>query len=84
MSRRITVTLDEPLERALRQAPKRLRLSRSASDAERLRAYARRGYEAALDEERLETYRRWADEPEMGVFAEAAFRAAAEDEVFKD
>jgi hypothetical protein len=84
MARRITVTLDEPLELALRQAPRRLRLPRSASDSERLRAYARRGYEAVLDDERLETYRRWADDPEIGVFSEAAFGAAAEDDIFKD
>jgi hypothetical protein len=43
------------------------------SDAERLRAYARLGYlhtlEAELDEERLATYRVWADDPEIAEFA---------------
>ena len=86
--RRITVSLDDALEEALAQAPRRLGLESDASDAERLRAYARLGYlhtlEAELDEERLATYRVWADDPEIAEFARAATRRAAERRVFED
>ena len=84
MARRITVTLDAGLEKALREAPRRLGLSRSASDSERLREYVRRGYASALDAERLETYRRWADDPEIPAFAEAATGLAAKHRLFAD
>jgi hypothetical protein len=77
MARRVTVTLDPALEKALREAPRRLGVSRSASLSERLREYARRGYEAALDVERLETYQRWAGDQEIGEFARASSRRAA-------
>jgi hypothetical protein len=74
--RRITVSLDEPLEDALREAPRRLGLQGDAPDAERLRAYARLGYlhtlELELDEERLATYRVWADDPELAEFGRVA------------
>ena len=86
--RRITVSLDGPLENALAEAPHRLGIDEDAPDAERLRAYARRGYidslEAELDEERLATYRRWADEPEVGRVARAASRRAARRGLFGD
>jgi hypothetical protein len=84
MARRITVTLDEPLEQALSQAAARLRLSETASESERLRALARKGYEALLDEERLATYRQWADDPELVDFADGAVRVAAADRLFSD
>lgn len=78
--RRITVSLDEALEDALEEAPRRLGLEKDAPDAERLRAYARLGYlhtlEAALDEERLATYRVWADDPEIAEFGRVAARLA--------
>jgi hypothetical protein len=78
--KRLTITIDEELEQAMSEAPKRLGLERSASASERLRALARRGYEAELeserDEERLATYRRWADDPEMGFFPRAALKAS--------
>jgi len=81
MMRRITVTLDEALEQAIAEAPERLGVEADASDAERLRAYARLGYEQTLeeqlDEARLATYRAWAGEPEMGDTARAASRRAA-------
>jgi len=74
--RRITVSLDEALEEALTEAPRRLGLEKHAPDAERLRAYARLGYlhtlEAELDEERLATYRVWADDPEIADFGRVA------------
>lgn len=74
--------MDRVLERALREAPERLGLPRSASESERLRAWARLGYQRSLEEEhdreRLETYREWADDPEMGIVAAAAFRRAVE------
>ncbi len=74
--RRITVTLDGALEDALDEAPRRLGLDKDAPDAERLRAYARLGYlhtlEAELDEERLATYRVWADDPEIAEFGRVA------------
>jgi hypothetical protein len=84
MARRVTVTLDPALERALREAPRRLGIPRSASVSERLREYVRRGYEAALDAERLETYRRWADARDIPEFAEATTRVAAKHGLFKD
>ena len=81
MTRRITVSLDNLLERALEEAPGRLGIDEDAADAEKLRAYARIGYEHTLedelDEARLATYRAWADEPEMGAVARAASRRGA-------
>ena len=81
MMRRITVTLDEALEQAIAEAPERLGVEPDASDAEKLRAYARLGYEQTLEDEldkaRLATYRAWAAEPESGVVARAASRRAA-------
>ncbi|HET9242052.1 MAG TPA: hypothetical protein VFN99_01330 [Gaiella sp.] len=86
--RRITVSLDDALEEALEQAPRRLGLESDAPDAERLRAYARLGYlhtlEAELDEERLATYRIWADDPELVEVARAMTRLAAQQGVFED
>ena len=86
--RRITVSLDEALEDALTEAPRRLGLKKDAPDAERLRAYARLGYlhtlEAELDEERLATYRVWADDPEIAEVARAMTRLAARHGVFED
>jgi hypothetical protein len=86
--RRITVSLDEALETALEEAPRRLGLEKDAPDAERLRAWARLGYlhtlEAELEEERLATYRVWADDPEIAEFAVAATRLAAQQSVFED
>jgi hypothetical protein len=86
--RRITVSLDEALEDALTEAPRRLGLEKDAPDAERLRAYARLGYlhtlEAELDEERLATYRVWADDPEIAEVARAMTRLAARHGVFED
>src|SRR5207253_1665594 len=88
MRRRITVSLDEVLEHALSEAPERLGVRSDAADAERIRAYARLGYEAALerefDEARLATYRAWADAPEMGAVVRAASRRAAGRGVFED
>ena len=88
MTKRLTITIDDALEAAIREAPKRLAIERDSSDSERLRAYARLGYQTALEREidvkRLETYQRWADDPEMGVFVEAASRAAAKDGLFRD
>ena len=84
MARRLTVSLDNTLELALREAPVRLELAESASDSERLREYARRGYEATLDEERLLTYQRWADDPEIAAVARASSRRAAERGAFED
>jgi len=79
--RRITISLDDVLERALDEAPERLGIANEAASAEKLRAYARIGYEhtieAELDQVRLATYRAWADEPEMGTVARAASRRAA-------
>ncbi len=86
--RRITVSLDDALETALEEAPRRLGLEKDAPDAERLRAWARLGYlhtlEAELEEERLATYRVWADDPEIAEFAAAATRVAAQQGVFED
>lgn len=88
MTRRLTITLDDELEAAISEAPKNLGLDESSSDAARLRAYAHRGYEAALeealDEERLKTYRAWASDPEMGVVARALTRRAARNRLFAD
>ncbi len=84
MSKRLTIALDDTLELALREAPARLRLPQSASSAERLREYARLGYEATLDEERLATYRRWADDPEIAEVPRATVRRAARRGVFGD
>jgi hypothetical protein len=74
--RRITVSLDGPLEAALRDAPRRLGLDVDAPDAERLRAYARLGYlhtlEAELEKNRLATYRVWSDDPETAEFGRVA------------
>jgi hypothetical protein len=82
--RRITVSLDNVLEHALKEAPERLGLDDEAPDAERLRAYARLGYEQTLDEARLATYRAWAEEPELGVVARAGSRGAASGGVYED
>lgn len=88
MTRRLTITLDDELEAAISDAPKRLGLDESSSDAARLRAYARRGYEAALEAEleqrRLKTYQEWADDPEMGVVSGALFHRAAKHGLFDD
>ena len=88
MPQRMTVTLDEELRQAIDEAPSLLELPENASDSEKLRAYARLGYHAVcetkLEDERLETYRRWAGAPEMGAPARAAFRKAAARGVFAD
>jgi hypothetical protein len=81
MVRRLTVSIDEMLERALKEAPHLIGLAADAADAAKLREYARIGYqhvlEGGLDEARLATYRHWADGPEMGAVARAASRRAA-------
>jgi hypothetical protein len=81
VTRRLTLSLDSLLERALDEAPQRLALPEGASDAEKLRAYARRGYESALegdlDRERLATYRRWADDDDLERVGRTAARRAA-------
>ena len=68
--RRLTVTLDSRLEQALGEAGEPLGLRAEASDAEKLRAYARLGYERILEAElesaRLATYQAWADAGDMG------------------
>jgi hypothetical protein len=78
--RRLTVTLDSVLEQALGEARERLGLRAEASDAEKLRAYARLGYERTLDAEfdaaRLATYQAWADAGDMGRAPRVAFRRA--------
>lgn len=88
MTRRMTVTLDDELRQAIDQAPSLLELPDDASDSEKLRAYARLGYhtvcESRLDEERLETYRRWAGAPEMAQIARASFRQTTARGVFRD
>jgi hypothetical protein len=88
MARRLTITLDDELEAAISEAPKNLGLDDGSSDAERLREYARRGFEAVLEEqherERMKTYREWASDPEMGVVAEAALRSAVRHGLFRD
>jgi metal-responsive CopG/Arc/MetJ family transcriptional regulator len=86
--RRITISLDEALERALDEAAERLGLEDTAADAVRLLAYARLGYEHTLEEERdrerLATYRAWIGAPEMGKIARAASRRAARRGVYED
>jgi len=86
--RRITVSLDNVLEHALEEAPERLGIDDEAPDAEKLRAYARIGYERTLedelDEARLQTYRAWAGEPELGTVARAASRRTASRGVYED
>ena len=88
MMRRITVSLDNVLEQALEEASSRLGMDEDAADAEKLRAYARIGYEHTLedelDEARLATYRAWAEEPEMGAVARATSRRAATRGIFED
>lgn len=88
MVRRLTVSIDETLEAALKEAPERIGVADDAADAEKLREYARIGYEHALenelDEARLATYRAWADAPEMGAVARAASRRAARRGLFED
>ena len=87
MMRRLSVSIDETLETALREAPTRIGVSENAADAEKLREYARLGYqhalEAELDDARLATYRAWADAPELGTVARAASRRAAARGVFQ-
>jgi len=87
MARRLAITIDDALEAAMREAP-RLAMPPHTSDSERLRAYARMGYETTLERElaaeRLATYRGWADDPEMGVFAEAALRTSVKHGLFRD
>jgi hypothetical protein len=86
--RRLTVSLEDELEQAIEEAPSLLDLPDAASDSEKLRAYARFGYrrrrEDLLEQERLATYRAWADLPEMSEAAKAAFRTAAARGVFED
>lgn len=86
--RRITVSLDNALEHALEEAPGRLGIDEDTPDAEKLRAYARIGYEHTLedelDEARLATYRAWADEPELGTVARVASRRAAARGIYED
>lgn len=88
MMRRITVSLDDVLEQALEEAPKRLGIDDDAADAEKLRAWVRIGYlhtlEGELDEARLATYRAWADAPDTGTVARAASRRAAARGVHED
>lgn len=88
LMRRLTISIDETLETALAEASERLGVAENAPDAEKLRRYARLGYEYALenelDEARLATYRAWTDAPEIGDFARAAFRRAAARGVFED
>ena len=86
--RRLTVSIDVTLETALKEAPQRIGVADGASDAEKLREYARIGYEHTLenelDEARLATYRSWADAPEMGTVARAASRRGATHGLFED
>jgi len=81
MPRRLTISLEDDLEQAIADAPDLLGLPEAASASEKLRAYARHGYRASLeakrDEERLATYREWADAPEIGEAASALRRAAS-------
>ena len=88
MLRRLSVSIDETLETALREAPERIGVRGDAADAEKLREYARLGYELTLerelDEARPATYRAWADAPEMGAIARAASRRAAKHGLFED
>ncbi len=86
--RRLTVSIDEMLETALAEAPQRLGVANNAADSEKLRAYARVGYEHTLerelDEARLATYRAWADEPELGTIARIASKRATARGAFED
>jgi len=88
MAKRLTISMDDVLEMVIKEAPQRLGLPRTSSRAERLRAWAVLGYEKLLEEEldreRLETYKEWADDPEMGEFSEASLRAAAKAGLFRD
>lgn len=88
MVRRLLVSIDESLETALKEAPDLIGVADDAPDAEKLREYARIGYqhalESELDEARLATYRAWVDTPEMGAVARAAFRRAAGRSLFED
>lgn len=88
MARRLTVSLDETLETALKEAPRRIGVANDAPDSEKLREYARIGYELTLenelDEARLATYRAWADASELGSVARAASRRAAKRGLFED
>ena len=88
MPRRLTVSLEDDLEQAIEEAPGLLDLPPESSDSERLRAYARLGYQACreskLDQERLATYRRWADAAELDEAARASFERAARHGVFTD
>jgi hypothetical protein len=88
MLRRLTVSIDEMLETALEEAPERIGVAAEAGDSEKLREYARIGYEHVLenklDEARLATYRVWADAPELGGVARAAARRAAARGLFED
>ena len=74
----MTITIDKGLERAIAEAPERLGLDPSAPASERLRAWALFGYaealERELEEQRLATYREWADAPELGA-SDALFEA---------
>lgn len=88
MAKRLTISMDDVLELVIKEAPQRLGLPRTASRAERLRAWAVLGYEKLLEEEldreRLETYKEWADDPEMGVISGAIFRRNAEAGLYRD
>ena len=88
MVRRLTLSIDETLETALKEASERIGVAPDAADAEKLRAYARLGYERALDNEldeaRLATYRAWADAPDMGAVARAVSRRTAARGLFED
>lgn len=79
--RRITISVDDVLEQAIEEAAARLGLDEGTADSEKLRAYARIGYERTLEgeleEARLATYRAWADDPELSAFARSASRRAA-------
>lgn len=84
----MTVTLDDELRQAIEEAATLLDLPQTVSGSEKLREYARLGYrticETKLDEERLETYRRWAGTPELGETARASLRKTAARGVFTD
>ncbi len=88
MTRRLTITIEDDLEHAIEEAAELLDIPEGASDSEKFRAYARLGYEVSLDEsrerERLATYHRWANAPEMIEMAEATFRSALNHGVFED
>lgn len=78
MGKRLTITIDKGLELAIDEAPERLGLDPSTPASERIRAWALYGYaealERELEEQRLATYREWADAPELGASA-ALFEA---------